>query len=156
MMTVFIPHTTPLDEATLRLVESDLKCALPASFRAFVAKHDGAVPQDNIFSTSDNQSGVSRFVPVSEAARLRTGIEGFPDQAIPIAEDDCGNYVWLHPKTGEIFFWDHEIECDGQRIAESFDSFLSMLQPFDPASIKVQPGKVISVWIDPDFKPEFD
>jgi len=87
---------------------------------------------------------------------MRERIEGFPKKAIPIAEDSCGNYVWLDQETGAIFFWDHEIDGVGEKIAESFETFLTILQPFDPSSVRLRPGQVKSVWANPDFKPEFD
>lgn len=148
-MTVFIPETAPLQEADIRRAEFRLKCSLPFPFRRFVARHDGAEPQDNVFKTSDNASGVRNFVPISEAAALREQIEGFPKKAIPIAEDGCGNYVWLHQKTGQVFFWHHELESDGEKLAEDFDAFLQLLKTFDPGS--VPKPEVKSVWIDPEF-----
>lgn len=153
-MTISIPETTPLDEATLRQAEFRLKCELPSAFRTFVAKHNGAEPQDNTFKTKDNESGVRRFIPISEAAILREQIEGFPTTVIPIAEDDCGNYVYLHEKTGQIHFWDHEAGGAGEVIAEDFMAFLRLVQPFDPSTLPKP--KVIRAWIKPGFNPEFD
>ncbi len=155
-MSVTIPLTSGLDEAAIRKLEFRMKCLLPSAYRAFVARHDGATPEDNIFSTSANQSEVRRFIRLTEAASLRASIEGFPRQAIPMAEDSCGNYVWLDHKSGAVFFWDHEQDSDGEKIADTFDLFLADLQPFDPKSVNLKPGQVKSAWIDPNFKPEFD
>jgi hypothetical protein len=155
-MAVLIPETAGLDEAEIREAEFQLGCALPLSYRAFVTKHDGATPESNIFSTSGNQSEAREFVHVREAASLRTNIEGFPREGIPVAADSCGNYVWLDPRTGEVFFWDHELEGIGEKIADGFDAFLEGLQPFDAKSIELKPGQVISAWIDPKFKAKFD
>ncbi len=155
-MSVSIPHTNGLDDSAIRDAEVQLGCLIPSDYRTFVLKHDGATPAPNIFASSQNQSEVRRFVRLSEAASLRASIEGFPSKAIPVAEDSCGNYVWLDHKTGAVFFWDHELEQDGEKIADSFEAFLASLEPFDPQSVRLEPGQVKSVWVDPSFKPEFD
>ncbi len=131
-------------------------CTLPTNDRCFVAKHDGATPSSNIFPTLQNQSKVRRFVHVHEATSLRTRIEGFPREAIRVAKDSCGKYVWLDLETGAVFFWDHELDGSGEKIAESFEAFLGSLQPFDAMSVRLRSGQVMGAWIDPPFKPEFD
>lgn len=155
-MGVIIPTTKGAGEQAIAEAESRLSCRLPASYRDFIGRHNGAKPSDNAFSLSGNESGVRSFIPIEEAATLRDQIEGFPSHAIPIAEDGCGNYVWLEPDAGAVFFWDHELDESGVRIADSFEDFLALLRPFDPSSVKLKPGQVIRVWIDPNFKPEFD
>jgi hypothetical protein len=155
-MSVLIPETSALTEEQIAIAEEQLGCRLPTSYRAFVRRHDGAKPEDNIFDVPGNQSSVRRFVPLLNAAALRGQIEGFPANGVPIAEDDCGNYVWLTADTAAIFFWDHEIDAPSARIADDFDQFLASLQPFDPASVRLAPGQVRRAWINPDFKPKFD
>lgn len=56
---------------------------------------------------------------------------------------------------GAIFFWDHEIEGGIYKLADSFDAFLDMIEPFDALAIKPAPGQVESAWIDPDFLKQF-
>ncbi len=155
-MAVVIPETEGASNTVISTAERQLSCRIPQSYRRFVSRHDGARPNNNILAVPGDEISVRKFVPVVEAAALRDGIEGFPPHAIAIAEDDCGNYVWLEPRTGAVFFWDHEQDEHGVLIADNFDDFLALLQPFDPSSIKLGPGQVISAWIDPDFKPEFD
>lgn len=155
-MGIDIPATGGLSDLQIELAEKRLGCQLPTAWRVFARQHDGAVPQDNVFQTANNESGVRCFVPLLEAASPRQEIDGFPGQGVPIAEDGCGNYVWGDPVTGAIFFWDHEIDEPPSPIAPDLGSFLSTLQPFDPASVKLAPGQVLKVWVHPDFKPEFD
>lgn len=155
-MAVEIPRTKGLSENRVAGVERVLGCALPASLRAFARDHDGAEPEDNTFDVPDNQSGVRAFISLADVPQLRREIDGFPKTGVPVAEDGCGNYVWLKPETGEILFWDHEIESDGVVIANNFEAFIASLQPFDRDSAQLQPGQVKHVWIHPDFKPEFD
>lgn len=155
-MPVKIPTTQGLSEYQIAAVERALGCTLPPSVRSFAQHHDGARPEDNTFDVPGNQSGVRTFISLADAPQLRSEIDGFPRTGVPIADDDCGNYVWLRPETGEIVFWDHEVEGEGIVIAQDFDLFLAMLRPFDSGSVRLQPGQVKRVWINPDFKPEFD
>lgn len=155
-MGVTIPATEGLSDEQIDAVERELQCKLPLSVRAFARQHDGAKPQTNKFDVPGNSSSVRCFISLTDAATLRLHIDGFPGFGVPIAEDDCGNFVWLAPETGEIRFWDHEIDDDGAVIAKDFDTFLAALQPFDPASVVLRPGQVISAWIDPDFKRTLD
>lgn len=150
-MSVEIPSTQGLSDEQIAAAERLLGCTLPASLRSFAQHHDGAKPEDNTFDVPGNQSGVRTFISLADAAQLRAEIDGFPKTGVPIADDGCGNYVWLRPSTGEIVFWDHEVEGDGMVIAQDFDLFLATLRPFDSGNLKLQPGQVERVWIDPDF-----
>ncbi|WP_447941304.1 SMI1/KNR4 family protein [Brevundimonas mediterranea] len=155
-MAVRIPRTTGLTEDQIEGAERALGCKLPTSIRAFAYDHDGAEPEDNVFDLPDNQASVRAFISLTDAHRLRREIDGFPTIGVPIAEDDCGNYVWVKPQTGEILFWDHEVESDGVVIANDFDAFIAALKPFHRGSVKLQPGHVARVWVRPGFEPEFD
>ena len=54
---------------------------------------------------------------------------------------------------GRVAFWDHELEDDDpvSVLASDFASFFETLRPFDPSSVELKPGQVISVWVDPDL-----
>jgi hypothetical protein len=144
---------------TADAVLSELRLAmgqsLPPSYVSFVNHHDGAIPDGNSIVTSVNEVSVSRFVSVHEALKLTESIDGFPANVIPFAEDDCGNYFYVMPQDGAVFFWDHELEDGDEKVASDVAEFISKLTPFDPATIMPQPGQVRSVWVDPTFKPEF-
>lgn len=155
-MAIKIPKTVGLSDDQIEAAEQALNCVLPDSFRAFVRDHDGAEPEDNTFDVPGNQSGVRAFISLVGASELMREIEGFPTTGVPVAEDGCGNYVWLKSETGEILFWDHEFESDGVVIANDFEAFIASLKPFDIASVRLEPGQVIHAWIHPDFKAEFD
>lgn len=154
-MAVLIPTTPPPDEAQLTALADGIGHALPASYLDFVRRHDGATPQDNSFKLSNNEVGVSRFIPVGEAAELAAQIDGFPARVILLAEDASGNYFYVAPSTGSVYFWDHELEGADEQIAASAQAFADMLMPFDASAVELAPGQVISAWIDPSFKPEF-
>lgn len=153
-MSVEIPKTPGLTDEQIEAIERTLACTLPASLKAFARDHDGATPADNTFDLPNNQSGVRSFVSLSEASSLRQRIEGFPKTGVPIAEDSCGNYVWIKPETGEVMFWDHEVDDDGIRVANDFSSFVAGLRAFDPTSVSLNPNQVYGAWIDPDFLAE--
>lgn len=155
-MSVTIPETSGATTEQIELAERQLGCELPEVWREFARRYDGARPADNIIAVPGNETGVRAFVPVLEAAACRDGIEGFPIHAVPIAEDGCGNYFWLDPTSGEVFFWDHEVEELTAPVAADFSLFLMQLRPFDASSVRLAPGQVRAVWVDPDFKPEFD
>ena len=155
-MSVTIPAVEGPGEEEIDAAERQLGCRLPIAYREFVRKHDGATPQANTFEIPGNQSCVRCFVPLVEAAVLRIQIDGFPAYGVPVAEDGCGNYVWLDPNSAAIFFWDHEVDEPPAPIADDIDQFLASLQPFDPAWVRLAPGQVLSAWIDPDFKSRFE
>lgn len=78
-------------------------------------------------------------------------VEGFPSKIIPFAEDGCGNFAYIEPVTGSVYFWDHEVEGD-QKIAPNVGDFISRLAPFDAASVQLEPNQVRLAWIDPSFR----
>ena len=134
--------------------EADLKVSFPPDYREFVSKYDGATPEENVFENDANVS-VDRFIPISQMKRRASGVEGLPPDALPIAEAPSGNFIYLRKSDFSVWFWDHEIESGDKELASSFDRFMQKLVPFDIDSIQLQPGQVKSVWVDPDFKPEF-
>lgn len=52
-------------------------------------------------------------------------------------------------------FWDHELE-EETAISSTFSEFLDSLRNFDPASVELKPGQLISVWIDPSLLANHD
>ena len=139
-------------EADIAALEEFLGTTLPKELKTFLTKHDGAEPETNIFQINEqNDSGVNRFIPAREVLRERERIENLASRAFPIAWAEGGNFVLIDMNAGgEVQFWDHETG-DITMLANSFDSFLSALRPFDVDDIELKPGQVKSVWVDPDF-----
>jgi hypothetical protein len=102
---------------------------LSESVRNFLVLHDGAEPESNSFSVGDKcGSGVSRFIPASEILQHRKYIDGLPQTAYPVAQDDCGNFVFVdEARSGVVYFWDHELLDDPVELALTFDAFLDLL-----------------------------
>lgn len=147
-----IPETEGASDADMARVEQELACKFPAAWRQFIRSHDGARPAENTFDLPYGQANVRTFVPIRDAAALRIQIDGFPSHGVPIADDSCGNYVWLDPASGEIFFWDHELEEEASaRLAPDLTGFLASLKPFDASSVRLRPDQVKGVWINPEL-----
>ena len=134
--------------------EAQLDVSFPQEYREFLLTYDGATPEENVFEDDVNVS-VDRFIPVSELGKRASLIEGLPEDAVPIAEAPGGNFIYIRRSCCSVFYWDHEIESGDKQLSASFDDFLQKLSPFDIDSIQLKPGQVKSVWVDPDFKPEF-
>ena len=151
-MKIKLKNGSSCSEEQILALEAALGCHLSDSFRGFLRTYDGAEPESNIFGVSDrDQSGVRKFIAVSEIMEERAYVWNVSPKAYPIAFDDCGNYVLIdEDKGGAVLFWDHELQ-ESLESAADFGEFLNLLDPFDGTSIKLKPGQVKRVWIDPEF-----
>lgn len=52
-------------------------------------------------------------------------------------------------------FWDHELEQE-TALNATFTAFLESLEEFDPRSVELKPGQVVSAWIDPSLLADDD
>lgn len=125
-----------------------------ADWIEFLRRNDGAIPEVNEFDVgTDNGSGVQAFYSAAEVrSALRQLSDRMPEHLVPIADAEGGNYVCLGlaPHGSGVLFWDHETE-EATQISTSFAKFLENLRPFDPDSIELKPGQVVSAWIDPSL-----
>jgi len=154
-MSIIIPTTHLVPCASPEALESRFG-SLPASYKAFLDQHDGAKPEKNTFKIDGQTNGsVRQFIPAADIIRVCNMVEGFPKNMLPFAEDDVGNFMYLNPANGAIHFWDHEVDDAEPKVADSFEEFLTMLEKFDIDQIKLKPGQVKRVWVDPNFKPEY-
>ena len=134
-------------------LEAILGCPLADSFKDFVRAQDGAKPKANIFKVGrDNESGVNRFIPVSQIPNERARLDHLPPRAYPVAWAEGGNYVIIDQgRSGAVFYWDHEAPELTTELASSFGAFFDLLEPFDVSTIHLKPGQVKKVWVDPEF-----
>ena len=153
-MAVKLEKSSPATESEIAEAEKQLGEKLPADYRSFLLEFNAAIPEDNVLG-EDLAVSVERFIPVAKIATRTENVDGFPSDAVPIAEASSGNFVYFKKGSPSVFFWDHEIDRD-KKLASSFSEFLDALRPFDIDSVQLKPGQVKSVWVDPDFKPEFD
>jgi hypothetical protein len=122
----------------------------------FLRNHNGAVPPDNIVRLSDGrETSVRRFISVENMASVHCDVDEFPEHVVPIGFDDGGNYFYAL-ENGAIWFWDHEVQDGEIKIADSFQDFLNMLEPFDQTKISVNNDDIEIVSLDKNWKPEFD
>jgi hypothetical protein len=157
-MTVGLKGGKPAAGSDIAALEAMLGEPLDAQFRSFVATRDGAEPESNSFPVNGvaHMGGVDEFIAVADVLAERRYIDVIAPRAYPIASSAGGNYVVLDQgQGGAIFFWDHEVEGGLYRIADGFDAFLEMIEPFDASTITPAPGQVQSAWIDPDFLKQF-
>lgn len=150
-MAIDIPKMLAPSADQLRRLESWLGQELPATYVEFVCEHDGAQPHANSLLTRDNEVGVSRFIPVTEAAALAEEIDGFPVGVILLAEDGCGNYFYVEPLSECVRFWDHELEGQDEIVAPSVPAFVANLTHWDATRAQLAQGQVKHAWIDPEF-----
>lgn len=130
-----------------------LETQLPPDLLAFLQLYDGAEPGPNTFKIgATNEAGVNGFIPVRDIAREAQNIENLGAGSFPIAWAEGGNYILIDRASGgAVFFWDHELPDSPTKLADSFRSFLDLLEPFDATTIQLKPGQLISASIDPDF-----
>lgn len=141
---------------------------LPTDFRKFLIDINGGEPEINEFDipTLKSSSGVNQFLSVEEIIDKKESMkERFLDEAWPIAHAEGGNYVCLvSGKKAGVYYWEHENEAEEgypatfenmSKVADTFSDFFKSLKKFDITKIKLKPGQVTKVWVDPDFKPEF-
>jgi hypothetical protein len=134
-------------------LETKIGEPLVQDFVDFISKNDGAKPQENIFQIgATNDAGIDGFIPMRKIPSEMLCVECLPKRAYPVAWASGGNYVFINQaEDGAVYFWDHERPESPIKIAENFRSFLSAIEPFDIASVKLKPGQVKKAWIDPDF-----
>ncbi len=152
-MTLKLRNGKATSEHAIRALEAGLGYRISNSFTAFVKTNDGAEPETNIFRLNgNNDCGVNAFIPVDEILRERALIGDLPERAYPVAWAECGNYVFVdEARGGAVYFLDHELRDKSIKLAESFDKFLDLLQPFDIKTVPLNPSQVMKAWIDAEF-----
>lgn len=155
-MKVKLTKGSAASQRDIALLQQKLGEPLPSEFVEFIARHDGAEPETNIFRCGTaNESGVNGFIPVKEIASEMQRIENLPSRSFPVAWAEGGNYVYIdQAENGAVFFWDHERPDCSAKLSSSFQSFLELLEPFDLSSVKLKPGQLKRIWIDSDFLKE--
>ena len=72
-------------------------------------------------------------------------------EAVPFAEDGCGNFFLLDK--GSVLFWDHETD-EVTELTTDFEDFRRRCTEEEP-DIELNKDQIISVWIDPEFAKEY-
>lgn len=152
-MRLELANGSPASKEDIAFLEQKLRTPLPADLVAFLQLYDGAEPEPNIFKIgATNAAGVNGFIPAGDIPREAQYVENLRAGSFPIAWAEGGNYILVDAASGgAVFFWDHEIPDSTTKLADSFPSFLDLLEPFDAKTMQLTPGQVISAWVDPDF-----
>ena len=154
-MSIIIPKTNSMTPVSLTALEREYG-KLPEIYKVFLGQHDGAKPKANVFRINGKIiGGVEQFIPASSIINVGNKVEGFSKDMLPFAKSAGGNLVYLDPLTGGVYFWDHELDDEDVKVANTFSEFLGMLEGLDIDQIKLKPGQVKKVWVDPDFRPQF-
>lgn len=158
-MTVTISHAEKVPTISeINEIEALLPHALPADYLGFLISGKAGKPESNIFNVSDNiDSGIAAFITVDRLMYERDLLrQEIGDDVLPIAYAEGGNYICIvisGPTIGSIYFFDHE--CHGPEaltaIAPGFTAFLEKVEPFNSESVRLKPGQVKKVWVNPAF-----
>jgi len=156
-MPITLKGTKPLPESELWQVEASLGVSIPQGYRAFLYATDGGRPDEAWFSP---MVGVTDFLGAQDILATHSRLRGrLPETLLPIAAAAGGNLVCISTAEGQvgaIYFWNHEREHLGdvaiERLASSFDAFVSQLRVLPP--VELPPARVISVDVDPEFLQE--
>lgn len=132
----------PLKEKNIRKLEREFGCELPTAYRKFLLQSNGGRPARQTLLRAGGDAGdvVERFFGLGDAGADLFGVfdifsSRIPRGLLPIASDPFGNLILLGlagPDTGRVFFWDHEIEPEGNDapdanvapVADAFPQFL--------------------------------
>ncbi len=168
-MTVNIKQGKKISKDDIFSFEQRNGVKFPNDYREFLIESNGGVPETNEFDIpgSNNGSGINEFLSIEELESIKKSLgERLLPNAWVIAYAEGGNYLCLVVGENEgVYFWDHELEAkEGQSaswdnmflVTDNFADFLFSLRKFDINKVELKPGQVQKVWVNPDFKPEFD
>lgn len=136
------------------LAEEQLHVKFPEDYKNFLLKYDGATVEES-FLLDHKDICIRKFISVQQVAGKSSKIDGFPNDVWPIADDSNGNYVYIRKVDLSVYFWDHEVEGEDIFLAENFSDFINKLRPYNTSDSSLPSHRVVSSWVDPDFKPKF-
>ena len=127
----------------------------PREYLDFIAIHDGGEVSRNIIELSDGRLiSIESFIPFRTIhGELQKWQDRLPPGCFPIAWVRGDNLLLLEDQArgGRVLYLDHECSGLPSYVAGGFNEFLELMRPFDPSTVQLQPGQVISVWKHPGF-----
>lgn len=127
-------NPAPLRDADRRAIEYKLGTALPPDLAEVLTAVLGAEPDGtHVTDRPEAEStSIDRF-HTAEDILATMELEGFRGRALlPIADDGCGNDIYLNARTGfSVHFRDNDEPRPDLRLADSIDDFLATLKPAD-------------------------
>ena len=157
-MKVKFSKPIPIDINDIDSFAQQIGCTLPEDLKKYFFEFNGAEPELNVFEVGEkNDSGINNILPISDILEERKYLDHIENSVFPIAIAEGGNYLIVDfAKDSAVYFWDHEEPHIPVLLAEDiYDFLLEKLNPFDPESIELKEGQVTSIWVDPNFKPDF-
>lgn len=150
----------PASELELERLRRKMGADPPSDYLDFLATRNGCRVETNVFRVDDsNDSGINAFLDIDRVIDEKAALgRRLSRHAWPVADAEGGNYVCLRlEESGAwcVVFWDHELEQETV-LSATLSDFLESLEKFDPASVELKPGQVISAWIDPSLLTEDD
>ena len=109
----------PVDESRIRAAEEALGRTFPDVLRERLMSENGGEIDDTdegywflypVYDDSDRRRlARSADHVVKETETWRSEADGFPQGAVPVAEDQEGNAIVLLPGDDRFYVWDHEL-----------------------------------------------
>ncbi|MFO6505314.1 SMI1/KNR4 family protein [Corynebacterium freneyi] len=109
----------PVDESRIRAAEEALGLTFPDVLRQRLMSENGGEIDDAdegywflypVYDDSDRRRlARSANHVVKETETRRSEADGFPQDAVPVAEDQEGNAIVLLPGDDRFYVWDHEL-----------------------------------------------
>lgn len=136
----------PTTETAVAKLEKQLKHPLPPDYRAFLLAHNGGVPDPPTFALPGERKPtqvLNSFLALGGepdvddlSEFLKTYRRRLPAGFLPVAYDAFGNLIIIAlagGKRGQVYFWDHEREQDGDPLRLVAGDWKSFLDSFRPA-----------------------
>ena len=115
------------------------------------------LPKRCELKVGDGYFTVQEIFPVDrieeENNRLRKWEWEFRESEVAIGGDPNGN-LFTQFKTF-VWFWDHESN-ERKKLSESLHEFFHSLKEPEDIGINLDPKNIITGWVDPNFKSEWD
>lgn len=119
MRPTIVDSGKPLASSDIDAAERKMKLSLPRSYRAFLAAHNGGVPEPNVWRPREASVVIDFFFEIGAREKFRDLVRSrklfrkrIPAGAIPVALDAFGNLICLAANgehAGKLYFWDHEM-----------------------------------------------
>jgi hypothetical protein len=138
----------PTDE-DIRGFESSVG-RIPEDYKNFLKSNNGGIPSANLLKTQSNERVINSLLALKAPSGFGDSIKShmmvydgrIPSHTIPIASAGGGDLILLNVdprKFGEVLYWDHNFESDGEDasdyfdntevVSDSFSAFLDKLTP---------------------------
>lgn len=122
----------------LAKIERGVGLPLPSAYASFLGSEVASARHGHIAAANGNDWDVRHVfelgsgpdhLQVDQTYALVSDV--IPENSIPIADDEGGNFYLLNCKNGEVVWWNHERDLNDGRVeivAPSFEQFLASIE----------------------------